>query len=69
MLYDLDTGSDERNLSEELAAEKAQKEARDIWLDEAANILGDQVELLKTDPKLTARLAPAPAQAAVRKPE
>jgi carboxyl-terminal processing protease len=69
LLYELDTGSDERNLSDELAAEKAQKEARDIWLDEAANILGDQIELLKTDAKLTARVAPAPAQAAARKPE
>ena len=39
--------ADERNLSSELAAEKARKNARDVLLEEAANILSDQVELLK----------------------
>jgi len=45
----------ERSLSEELADEKAQKEARDVWLDEAARIVGDTATLLKTEPKLAAR--------------
>ena len=45
----------ERSLSEELADEKAQKEARDVWLDEAARIVGDTAALLKAEPKLAAR--------------
>ena len=39
--------ADERDLSNELAAEKARKDAKDILLDEAAHILSDQVGLLK----------------------
>ncbi len=64
VLNKLDNGFDEPNLSEELAAEKAQKDARDVWLDEAVHILSDQVELLKTAPKLTARAALAHGPAA-----
>jgi len=45
----------ERSLSEELADEKAQKEAKDVWLDEAARIVGDTAALLKTQSKLAAR--------------
>ena len=39
--------SEERNLATELADEKARKEAKDILLDEAARILGDEVGLLE----------------------
>jgi carboxyl-terminal processing protease len=45
----------ERSLSEELADEKAQKEAKDIWLDEAARIVGDEAAMLKTEPQLASR--------------
>jgi carboxyl-terminal processing protease len=50
--------ANERNLTEELAAEKAQKDAKDVLLTEAANILGDEVGLLKADTKLAARVLP-----------
>ena len=49
----------ERSLSEELADEKAQKEAKDVWLDEAARIVGDSAALLKAEPKLAARGGPS----------
>ena len=51
----------ERSLSEELADEKAQKEARDIWLDEAARIVGDSAALQKAEPKLASRTPPSPS--------
>jgi carboxyl-terminal processing protease len=38
----------ERKLANELAAEKARKDAKDILLDEAVNILGDEVAVMKT---------------------
>ena len=49
----------ERSLVEELAEEKAQKEARDIWLEEAARIVGDEAALRKAEPRLAARTASA----------
>lgn len=49
----------ERSLSAELAAEKAQKNAKDVLLDEAVHILGDEVDLIKTDSKLAANMQPA----------
>ncbi|MCL2876010.1 MAG: carboxy terminal-processing peptidase [Betaproteobacteria bacterium] len=39
----------ERSLSNELAAEKARKTARDVLLTESANILGDMVDLLRAN--------------------
>ncbi len=39
--------ANERSLSNELAAEKARKSARDVLLEESANILGDMVGLLR----------------------
>jgi carboxyl-terminal processing protease len=45
----------ERNLSIELAAEKARKNDKDVLLIEAAHILGDSVELLKPGVNLAAR--------------
>ncbi|MDR3087977.1 MAG: carboxy terminal-processing peptidase [Azoarcus sp.] len=40
--------ANERSLSSELATEKARKAARDVILDETANILGDMVDILRT---------------------
>jgi carboxyl-terminal processing protease len=40
----------ERSLTNELAAEKARKAARDVLLVESANILGDMVNLLRANP-------------------
>lgn len=48
----------ERSLSDELAAEKNQKNTKDVLLDEAVHILGDEVELIKSDSKLAASLSP-----------
>ena len=44
----------ERNLVTEIALEKSMDDAKDIFLTEAANILSDEVGLLKTDAKLAA---------------
>lgn len=46
--------ANERSLNDELAAEKAQKNAKDILLDEAVHILGDEVDLIKVDGRLAA---------------
>jgi carboxyl-terminal processing protease len=48
--------ADERNLVNQLAAENARKNARDVLLNEAAQILRDQVEVLRTSPGLAARV-------------
>ncbi|MFN0038564.1 MAG: carboxy terminal-processing peptidase [Burkholderiales bacterium] len=48
----------ERNLADELAAEKARKSAEDFLLNEAVNILGDQLEMLKTGGALAAGAKP-----------
>ncbi|MFZ6799513.1 carboxy terminal-processing peptidase [Undibacterium sp. Di24W] len=42
----------ERSLAAELAAEKANKEAKDVFLIEAANILSDEIELIKSNKRL-----------------
>lgn len=42
----------ERSLAAELEAEKANKEAKDIFLIEATHILGDEVDLLKSNKRL-----------------
>lgn len=46
--------SNERNLSSDIAMEKERKNAKDILLNEAANIMSDEVGLLKTNAKLAA---------------
>jgi carboxyl-terminal processing protease len=48
----------ERNLANELAAEKTRKNAEDFLLNEAVNILGDKLEVLKTDGALATRVKP-----------
>lgn len=50
--------ANERNLAKELAAEKEQKDAKDVFLIEAAHILSDELGVLKTDVKLAARVKP-----------
>lgn len=50
--------ANERNLSADLAIEDANKNARDILLDEAAHVLSDELGLLKTDSRLAARISP-----------
>lgn len=46
--------ANERNLDSDLALEKERKNSKDILLNEAANILSDNVKMLKSDPKLAA---------------
>ncbi|HSH73312.1 MAG TPA: carboxy terminal-processing peptidase [Methylophilaceae bacterium] len=50
--------SNERNLAADLAMEKAKKDAKDILLNEAANVLSDEVGLLKANAKLSASVLP-----------
>jgi carboxyl-terminal processing protease len=54
-----DTGlqSDERSLLDELAAEKAAKDAKDVWLDEAAHIVGDEAGAIGVAGRPTSRAA------------
>ena len=48
----------ERNFANELAAEKTRKSAEDFVLNEAVNILGDEMEVLKTGGALAAGAKP-----------
>jgi carboxyl-terminal processing protease len=50
--------SSERNLSADLAIENANKNAKDILLNEAAHVISDEVGLLKTDARLAASISP-----------
>ncbi len=50
--------ADERNLAAELAAEKAAKSAKDVFLQEAAHIMADEAGLLKTDTRMASRAMP-----------
>ena len=59
--------ANERTLTSELAAEKAAKEAKDFLLNEAAHVMSDEVDLLKTDTRLAARVLPASALATTTK--
>lgn len=47
--------ANERSLSAELAAEKSQKNAKDVLLEEAVHILSDEVDLIKTSSKFAVR--------------
>lgn len=46
--------SNERNLTTDLELEKSRKDKKDIYLNEAANILADEVRLIKADAKQAA---------------
>ena len=48
ILQDDGLQADERNLANELASEKTRKNTKDILLDEAAHIIGDEAGMLKT---------------------
>ncbi|CAG4885088.1 Tail-specific protease [Georgfuchsia toluolica] len=50
--------ADERNLATELAAENANKNAKDVLLNEAVHILGDEVGLLKPGSRFAASISP-----------
>lgn len=50
----------ERKLASELAAEKARKDAKDVLLGEAVNILGDELAVRKTGAGLTAGIQRGP---------
>ena len=50
--------ADERNLANELAAEKLRKEAKDVLLNEALRILGDEVGIRESDAGLALRVNP-----------
>ncbi|MGH8042876.1 MAG: carboxy terminal-processing peptidase [Rudaea sp.] len=56
---------DERSIKTDLADEKARKAEQDVVLDEAAHILADEVNLVRSDTKLAARVLP---HAALDKP-
>ena len=49
---------DERSLSVELAAEKAAKNAKDVYLQEAAHILSDESVMVKADTRMASRTMP-----------
>jgi carboxyl-terminal processing protease len=49
---------DERSLTAELAAEKAAKAAKDVYLQEAAHILADEAGMVKADNRMASRTMP-----------
>jgi carboxyl-terminal processing protease len=49
---------DERSLASELAAEKAAKAAKDVYLQEAAHILADEADMVKADTRMASRTMP-----------
>jgi carboxyl-terminal processing protease len=53
--------ADERSLKAELAQEKAAKSEKDVVLHEASHILADEVDLLRKDTQLAARVLPQDA--------
>jgi carboxyl-terminal processing protease len=50
--------ANERNLANELAAEKVRKNAKDVLLNEAVQILSDEVGVRSTGARLAARVKP-----------
>jgi carboxyl-terminal processing protease len=57
--------ADERSLTTDVAEEKARKSEKDIVLNEAAHIVADIVDLVRSDTKIAARVLP---HAAIEKP-
>ena len=49
--------ADERNLSNDLTAEKARKDAKDVLLNEAVHVLSDEVDILNSGTRLTRKIA------------
>jgi len=52
--------SNERNLATDLALEKAQKNSKDVFLNEAVHILSDEVSLLQNNSNLAVSVLPKP---------
>jgi carboxyl-terminal processing protease len=50
--------ADERSIKADLADAKARKAEKDVVLHEAANILADEVGMVRSDTKLAARVLP-----------
>ncbi|MBV8667419.1 MAG: carboxy terminal-processing peptidase [Burkholderiaceae bacterium] len=59
--------ANERNLETELAEEKAEKEAKDVLLNEAAHVMSDEVDLLKSNTRLAARMHPGTTMQSITK--
>ncbi len=57
--------ADERSIAKDLAREEKRKARRDIVLNEAAQILSDEIDLIHSDTKLAARVLPHDAAAGV----
>ena len=57
---------DERSLQTDLKREKQAKQRRDVVLDEAAHILADEINLVRSDSKLAAQVLPHAAAQPVR---
>jgi len=57
--------ADERSLTSDVAEEKARKAEKDVVLNEAAHIVADIVDLVRSDTKIAARVLP---HAAIEKP-
>jgi hypothetical protein len=53
----------ERDVDLELTAENARKNVKDLFLNEAVNILGDVLEVLPTSGEFAARVKSVPAAA------
>ncbi len=49
---------DERSIQNDLKREKAAKDKRDVILDEAAHIVADEIDLIRTDTTLAAQVLP-----------
>jgi len=50
--------ADERSLTTDVAEEKARKAEKDVVLHEAAHIVADIVDLVRSDTKIAARVLP-----------
>ena len=59
LLQDDGLQADERNLTADLAAEKSRKNTRDVLLIEAANVVADEVALLRSNERIASRAKPA----------
>ena len=59
LLQDDGLQADERNLTADLAAEKSRKNIRDVLLIEAANVVSDEVALLRSNERIASRAKPA----------
>ena len=52
--------ADERSLKTDLAQEQKRKDEKDVVLTEGSRILGDEIDLIRSDTKLAAQVLPHP---------